>query len=286
LPTLRSGAGGSSPDDARHGAVVSGAGADYAALLVGAERVVAEASAKLVAMQSSPLRTERKDLLDVVTEADLASEEIVVQGLLRLTPGAAILAEERGAVGHARERWIIDPLDGTVNFASGLPWFSVTVAYEVDGVVQLGLVHAPAARLVARYLRGRIAEVDGRPARVKPTTSLADAVLSVCLTSHFSPELVRRTSAIVERLAGVARGVRIVVSGGYEMSLVASGRSDGFVSIKADVVSHAAGMELIRAAGGRVTTLSGREAGNDDLERIATNGAIHDELLAELEGIR
>jgi fructose-1,6-bisphosphatase/inositol monophosphatase family enzyme len=265
---------------------LSGTHPDYAALLAGAERVVAEAAAKLVAMQSSPLRTERKDLLDVVTEADLASEEIVVQGLLRLTPHAAILAEERGAVGDARERWIIDPLDGTVNFASGLPWFSVTVAYEVDGVVELGLVHAPAARLVARYRRGALAEIDGSPVHVKPTTLLSDAVISVCLTSHFSPELVRKTSAIVERLAGVARGVRIVVSGGYEMSLVASGRSDGFVSIKADVVSHAAGMELIRAAGGRITTLSGREATNDDLERIATNGSIHDELLEHLNAVR
>ena len=261
---------------------------DFSQLLAGAQAVVAEAAAKLVAMQSQPsgLRTERKDLLDVVTEADLAAEEIVVDGLLKLTPGAAILAEERGAVGEGGARWIIDPLDGTVNFASGLPWFSVTVAYEVDGVVELGLVHAPKAGLLARYLRGRIAEVDGAPARVKPTATLADAVISVCLTSHFSPELVRRTSAIVERLATVARGVRIVVSGGFEMSLVASGRSDGFVSIKADVVSHATGNELIRAAGGRVTRLDGRDAAIDDLERIATNGLIHDELLATLNAIR
>jgi len=258
---------------------------DLSQLLAGAQSVVAEAAAKLVAMQGSPLRTERKDLLDVVTEADLAAEEIVVNGLMKLTPDAAILAEERGAVGAGGARWIIDPLDGTVNFASGLPWFSVTVAYEVDGVVELGLVHAPKAGLLARYLRGRIAEVDGAPARVKPTTSLSDAVISVCLTSHFSPELVRRTSAIVERLASVARGVRIVVSGGFEMSLVASGRSDGFVSIKADVVSHATGNELIRAAGGRVTTLSGADAKIDDLERVATNGLIHDELLEQLNAV-
>src|SRR5436190_8443387 len=104
---------------------------DFLELMRGAERVVAEAAAKLVSMQASPLRTERKDLLDVVTEADLAAEEIVVSGLMRLTPQASILAEERGAIGDAgSERWIIDPLDGTVNFASGLPWFSVTVAYE------------------------------------------------------------------------------------------------------------------------------------------------------------
>ena len=261
-------------------------GADLLRLLSEAESVVAEAAAKLVAMQASPLRTERKDLLDVVTEADLAAEEIVVSGLMRLTPNASILAEERGAVGGAQgERWIIDPLDGTVNFAAGLPWFSVTVAYERDGAIELGLVHAPKANLLARYVRGQIATVDGTLARVKPTTSLADAVISVSLTSHFSSDLVRRTSAIVERLASVTRGVRVVVSGGLEMSLVAAGRMDGFVSIKADAVSHAAGMELIRAAGGRVTRLDGRDAAIDDLERIATNGLIHDELLNQLTAV-
>ncbi len=252
-------------------------------LLRGAEAVVAEAAAKLVSMQSAPLRTERKDLLDVVTEADLAAEEIVVSGLMRLTPNASILAEERGAVGDSGgDRWIIDPLDGTVNFASGLPWFSVTVAYESNGVVLLGLVEAPKAPLRARFVRGALATVDGKPARVRQTRTLSDAVISVCLTSHFSADEVRRTSAIVERLAAVARGVRIVVSGGFELSLVASGRLDAFVSIKADVVSHAAAMQLVVAGGGRVTTLDGRDSSVDDLEKIATNGFIHDELLAQL----
>ena len=259
---------------------------DLTALLHGAERVLAEAAAKLVEMQGGELRTERKDLLDVVTAADLAAEEIVVAGLMRLTPHASILAEERGAVaGAAADRWIIDPLDGTVNFASGMPWFSVTAAYESNGEILVGLVDAPKANLQSRYVRGVLATVDGRPARVKPTRALSDAVISVSLTSHFSGDLVRRTSAIVERLAAVARGVRVVVSGAYEMSQVAAGRIDGFVSIKADAVSHATGNALIRAAGGRVSTLSGGDATIDDLERIATNGLIHDELLEHLGAV-
>ena len=105
------------------------------------------------------------------------------------------------------------------------------------------------------------------------------------LTSHFSRDEVRRTAAIIERLGSVARGVRIVVSGGFELSLVASGRLDGFLSIKADVVSHAAGMELVKAGGGRVTTLDGRDSRVDDLEKFASNGIIHDELLSELREV-
>ena len=81
------------------------------------------------------------------------------------------------------------------------------------------------------------------------------------------------------------RGVRIVVSGAYEMSLVACGRLTGFVGIKADVVSHAAATPLVRAAGGKVTRLDGRDSDDADFEKIATNGLIHDELLAALKGV-
>jgi len=254
---------------------------DLTALLHGAEPVLAAAADKLVALQHGPLRTERKDLLDVVTEADLAAEEIVVQGLTRLTPNAAILAEERGAsAGRSDGRWIIDPLDGTVNYATGLPWFSVTAAYEVGGEVQVGVTHAPSVPLIACYVRNRLATVNDRPVQARATRSLADAVVSVCLTSHFSADDVRRTAAIVARLGGMARGVRVVVSGGLELALVAAGRLDGFVSIKADVVSHATGMALVRAAGGRVTNVAGVDSTLDDLEKIACAPGIHGELVA------
>ncbi|BBO05456.1 MULTISPECIES: inositol monophosphatase family protein [Bradyrhizobium] len=252
-------------------------------LLWRAEAVVAEAAARLVAMQSTPLRTERKDGLDIVTEADLASEAVVVAGLKALTPDAGILAEESGASqGDNAARWIIDPLDGTINYAQGLPWFSVTVAYEVDGETKLGLINAPKIGLTARYLAGAGATIDGVPARVSTTRSLSDAVVSVILTSHFSPDEVQRTTRVIELLGKVARGVRIVVSGAFETTMVASGRLDGFVSLKADIVSHAAALPMVWAGGGKVTTLTGRPCRNDDLDKIASNGLIHEELLTLL----
>jgi myo-inositol-1(or 4)-monophosphatase len=259
--------------------------AERRALLAQAESIVAEAARTLVAMQGS-VKATRKDLLDIVTEADLASEKIVIDGLRRLTPGAAILSEEQGASGpEGGQRWIIDPLDGTVNFASGLPWFSVTIAYQDRGRTVLGYSHAPAAGLTARYLDGEIATVNDRPARVSETTRLADAVLSVMLTSHFSATEMQRTAAIIARLGPRVRGLRIIVSGAFELSMIASGNLDAFVSIKADIVSHAAALPLVRAAGGRVTTLAGADARDEDLEKIASNGRIHDELLAELPAI-
>jgi myo-inositol-1(or 4)-monophosphatase len=120
---------------------------------------------------------------------------------------------------------------------------------------------------------------------VSARASLADAVVSIVLTSHFTEREVARTSEAVRRLGSAARGVRIIVSGGLEMTLVAGAQLDAFISLKADAVSHAAAMPLVRAAGGRVTRLDGRDSGDEDLEKIASNGVIHDELLACLAGV-
>jgi len=258
----------------------------YQDLLREAEAIAARAGRTLCAMRGGSLDVARKELRDVVTAADLASERIVIEGLRALTPGAAIVSEEAGASGPPDgPRWIVDPLDGTVNYAAGLPWFSVTLAYQEQGVTRAGVVHAPLADIVARYCEGGIATIDGRAARVSGRATLADAVVSIVLTSHFDERDVARTAEAVRRLGSAARGVRIIVSGGLEMTLVADGQLDAFVSLKADAVSHAAAMPLVRAAGGRVTRLDGSDATDDDLERIASNGAIHEELLACLANV-
>jgi myo-inositol-1(or 4)-monophosphatase len=173
---------------------------DLMALMRGAEPVVAKAAATLVEMQRAPRATTRKELRDIVTDADLAAERIVIDGLKALTPGAAILSEERGSTGGASlSRWIIDPLDGTVNYAAGLPWFSVSAAYHDGGEALVGLIESPLADIRGRYVRGALATVNDEPVRVSDTRALADAVVSVILTSHYQPDEVRMAAAIVER---------------------------------------------------------------------------------------
>jgi myo-inositol-1(or 4)-monophosphatase len=258
----------------------------YAGILLGVESIAERAAETLSAMRGRALEVNRKELRDVVTEADLASEQIVLDGIRALTPNAAIISEEAGSSGgEGGARWIVDPLDGTVNYAAGLPWFSVTMAYQEDARTRVGIVCAPGIGLLARYAEGGIATVNGRNAQVSARRSLSDAVVSIVLTSHFTERDVTRTAEAVRRLGNTARGVRIIVSGGLEMTLVADGQLDAFVSLKADVVSHAAAMPLVRAAGGRVTRFDGRDAIDDDLDRIASNGLIHDELLQCLQGV-
>lgn len=255
-------------------------------ILAGAEAIAARAAQTLVAMHDQPHDVARKQLRDVVTEADLASERLVIDGLRALTPGAAILSEEAGASGPTGgARWIVDPLDGTVNYACGLPWFSVTMAYQEAGETRIGVLHSPLGNITARYVQDELATVNGREAGVSACDSLANAVVSVILTSHFDDEEVARAAEAIRRLGNKARGVRIIVSGGFELSLIAEGNLDAFVSLKADIVSHAATMPLVRAAGGRVTRLDGYDAHDEDLQKIASNGLIHDELLECLHGI-
>nr|WP_283840527.1 inositol monophosphatase [Bradyrhizobium japonicum] len=256
------------------------------ALMRSAEPIVTRAATTLVEMQRGPRATTRKELRDIVTDADLAAEKIVIDGLRLLTPGAAILSEEAGFSGaSAASRWIIDPLDGTVNYAAGLPWFSVSAAYHDGGEALIGLVESPLSGISGRYVRGALATINGEPARVSDTRSLSDAVVSVILTSHFQPDEVRTAAAIIDRLGSVVRGVRIVVSGALEMAWIAAGQLDAFVSVKSDLVSHAAAMPLLRAANGRVTTIAGADSQFDDLQKIATNGHVHDELLTLLQEI-
>jgi myo-inositol-1(or 4)-monophosphatase len=260
--------------------------ARYEALLESTEAIAARAAQTLCSMQGRALDVSRKELRDVVTAADLASERLVLEGLRALTPGAAILSEEAGASGPAGgPRWIVDPLDGTVNYAAALPWFSVTLAYQEEGRTRVGVVHAPMVGIIARFAEGSIATVNGRDARVSTCSSLSNAVVSVILTSHFTDAECARAAEAVRRLGMSARGVRIIVSGGLEMTLVADGQLDAYVSLKADAVSHAAAMPLVRAAGGRITGLDGRDSTDDDLERVTSNGILHDELLACLEGL-
>lgn len=253
---------------------------DRQSIAAAAEVVLRKATDQLVARQNEPLSVSRKELRDVVTEADLASERMLIDGLSAITPTAAILAEESGVTANTgTNRWIIDPLDGTVNYASGLPWFSGTVAYQEDGETVIGLTHGPRVPFFAKYIKGLCAEIDGSPARVSNVDRLDDAVVSVVITSHFNDEEVARVVRIVEALGKKARGVRTICSGSLEMTLVASGKTSGYIGIKSDAVSHAATMPLVVQGGGLVTNENGAPASDFDPIRIASNGRIHNELL-------
>jgi myo-inositol-1(or 4)-monophosphatase len=223
---------------------------------------------------------------NLVTEMDRQAEALVIDLLHSRFPDHAILAEEGGArPGSSTHRWIVDPLDGTTNYAHGMPFFAVSIALEIEGAVQLGVVFDPNRDECFTVVRGEGAFLNDQPLRVSHTPTLDESLLS---TGY--PYDIRRTreNNLAEHAAFMVRcrSVREMGSAAINLALVATGRLDGFWELVLGPWDVAAGCLMVEEAGGRVTNPAG---GPVDLGRpsvVASNGRIHDEMLATLREVR
>jgi myo-inositol-1(or 4)-monophosphatase len=223
---------------------------------------------------------------NLVTEMDARAEALIVDRLLGTFPDDAILAEERGAAaGRSGRRWIIDPLDGTTNYAHGLPIFGVSIALEVGGRVQLGVVYDPSQRELFVAERGAGAFCNDARLTVSTATTL-DASL---LATGFPYDIRVKDDNNLREYAAFAvrtRGVRRLGSAVLYLAWLAAGRFDGYWELRLGPWDVAAGGLMVEEAGGRLTAITG---GPLDLEAptvIASNGQIHDAILAVLREIR
>jgi myo-inositol-1(or 4)-monophosphatase len=223
---------------------------------------------------------------NLVTEMDARAEALIVDRLLGAFPDDAILAEERGAqAGRSGRRWIIDPLDGTTNYAHGLPIFGVSIALAVGGRVQLGVVYDPSQRELFVAERGAGAFCNDTRLTVSTATTL-DASL---LATGFPYDIrVKEDNNLREYAAFAvrARGVRRLGSAVLYLAWLAAGRFDGYWELRLGPWDVAAGGLMVEEAGGRLTAITG---GPLDLEAptvIASNGRIHDAMLAVLREVR
>ncbi len=220
---------------------------------------------------------------DLVTHYDRAAEELIVTGLQQRHPGHRILAEEggdRGGDPHA-PRWIIDPLDGTTNFAHGLPLFSVSIACEIAGELAVGVVAAPALGMCFAAARGQGARRNGEPIRVSGTASLDSALL----VTGFPYD--RRTAkennfAQFIALKKKAQGIRRFGSAALDLAFTAAGSFDGYWEMRLSPWDIAAGILIVQEAGGTVTDWRGDPVSLARCEVLATNGQIHGAVSAVL----
>jgi myo-inositol-1(or 4)-monophosphatase len=235
-----------------------------------------EAGALLLARADGPLETRQKGARgDLVTIADRASETLIVERLLAGFPESAILGEEGGAhAGTSGERWIVDPLDGTTNYAHGYPMYCVSIAYERAGEVLAGVIYAPRLGELFAAAKGRGATRNGVPIRVSDASSLDDAL--VC--TGFVPALYERNGANFARLSHLAQAVRRDGSAALDAAFVACGTFDAFWEFDLKAWDVAAGGLIVREAGGTVTAIDGSAYAVDGGSFLATNGAIHDAM--------
>jgi myo-inositol-1(or 4)-monophosphatase len=220
-----------------------------------------------------------KGSVDLVTDADHASEEILAGGLRDAFPEHRLIGEE-GSRGSESSRfgWVIDPLDGTTNYAHRYPHFAVSIALEFDGEVILGVVYDPMRDELFHARIGQGAFINDTPIHVSETNQLIGALLA----SGFSYIIEERTHsfALWKEINNTAQGVRRDGAAALDMCYVAAGRLDGYFEKPVNAWDIGAGAIILLEAGGKLTSLEGGPFRLYDREVTATNGKIHDELVS------
>ena len=226
----------------------------------------------------------KKGDINLVTDADLASEALIIERIKSYYPKHSILAEESGNAviigGDNTWKWIIDPLDGTTNFAHGYPCFCVTVALEHDGEIVIGVTFDPTRNEMFAAERGRGATLNNKPIRVSQTEDLSESLLVTGFPYDFKSreDFARYLTEFLLK----ARGVRRDGSAAIDLAYVACGRFDGFWEEGLNPWDMAAGVLLIEEAGGRVSGYDNSKFSIYSPPMLADNGLIHSQMLEVL----
>lgn len=220
-----------------------------------------------------------KGPVNLVTEVDRASEDLIVKVIKERFPDHLILAEEGHRDGKgSRYKWIIDPLDGTTNYAHRFPFFCISIGVEVDGEILFGIVYDPIRDEAFAAEKGNGAYLNNKIISVSTTTSLAESLL-VTGFAYDVRESARNNFNHFYNFSLKSIGVRRTGSASLDLCYVASGRLDGFWEMNLSPWDTAAGWLIVEEAGGRVTDFSGGRFSIYKKEILATNGRIHEEMI-------
>jgi myo-inositol-1(or 4)-monophosphatase len=242
-----------------------------------------------------------KGTIDPVTETDYQCQEIIIGMIRQAFPDHGFLAEETavgepppaakeiGQPGLAWEadapptcRWIIDPLDGTVNFAHGFPVFCVSIAFETDGVIEYGAIYDPLRDELFEGRRGEGAWRNGQPIRVSDTARMDRALIATGFPYDIR-ERVTESMARLGRVVASAQGVRRAGAAALDMCYIACGRFDGYFEENLKPWDTAAGLVIVTEAGGKITAFDGGDYDIFGPNISASNGILHDKLLSCLK---
>jgi myo-inositol-1(or 4)-monophosphatase len=230
---------------------------------------------------------DKKGKIDLVTEVDVAVERAFRTLIAGRFPDHQILAEELGGAAAVPPGpcWVFDPIDGTTNFAHGLPIFCASLALEIDGVPEVAAVYDPNRKELFTAERGGGAFLNGAPLRV----SAADRLVDAMLVTGFPYDVHTRVDEIVGlfgAFVGQARAVRRLGSAAIDLCYVAAGRMDGFWEADLKPWDVAGGALIVVEAGGRITNTSGEPFTSRGGHVLATNGHLHDVMLETIRSFR
>lgn len=248
--------------------------------LATAVEAVVSAGDVMMSRFGSDVGVKKKGEIDLVTEVDVMVERAFRALIAQRFPDHAVLAEELGGSDTVPEGpcWVFDPIDGTTNFAHGVPIFCASLALEIDGVPEVAAIYDPNRRELFTAERGGGAFLNGAPMRVSSAPALIDALL----VTGFPYDVHARLDAVLglfKAFVGKARGIRRLGSAAIDLCYVAAGRFDGFWERGLAPWDVAAGALLVEEAGGRISNLSGQPFSSRGREVLATNAAIHEQML-------
>jgi len=227
-------------------------------------------------------KVQKKGAKDLVTESDTESERLIIETIRKVFPSHGILAEESGSYNNGAECiWIIDPLDGTTNFAHNLGLFAVSIAFSIKGDIAAGIVLNPITGELFTAVKGEGAELNGIPIHVSETTSLSESLLVTGFPYNVND--MKPLQARFFNCLKASQGIRRLGSAALDLCYVASGRFEGFWEENLKPWDTAGGLIIAKEAGAIVTDFSGNQFDVNKKEILATNGLIHQEMIKSLE---
>jgi myo-inositol-1(or 4)-monophosphatase len=256
--------------------------------------IAREAGALLMHYFHQHLKIEYKGDADLVTAADRTAEKLIRERILALWPGHDVLGEEQGLSDQGSDyRWYVDPLDGTTNFAHGYPVFCVSMGLEYQAPAQrslgqrasriAGVIYDPTRDELFTAEQGRGARLNGEPIHVSKTATLKESLLATGFPSHKRHK--NPNIYFYHQITLHTHGVRRAGSAALDLCNVASGRFDGFWEFNLNPWDTAAGVLILEEAGGKVTRFDGSPFELNSRETLASNGLLHEALLAEFSEI-
>ncbi len=224
----------------------------------------------------------KKGDIDLVTEADLEAEQSILKIIHRHFPKDNVLAEETGLHGDISDRtWLVDPLDGTTNFAHGFPFFAVSIALEIENEIVLGIVYNPYIEEYFQAAQGMGAYLNNRSIKVSKTRTLKESLLATGFPYDIH-EKAETVMTLFKKMLIRAQGVRRPGSAAIDMCYVAAGRFDGFWESGLKPWDTAAGTVIVKEAGGKLSTYEGTAYDPYQKSIVAANPFIHDAMIKVL----
>jgi myo-inositol-1(or 4)-monophosphatase len=240
-------------------------------------------SALLQARFGNLSNVRKKAAQELVTEADTESEKEIIAIISSAFPDHGILSEECGMLNSSSEyRWIIDPLDGTVNFAHGVPIFCISIALTFNGNIVLGVVFNPVSEELFTAASGQGAQLNGRPIQVSSVAEVSESLLVTGFPYNVN-QIFNEVHTRCGNCLQAAQGLRRLGSAALDLCYVACGRFEGFWEQNLKPWDTAAGSLIAVEAGGQVTTFSNQPFAVDQPEILATNGRVHGEMIELLK---